>query len=191
MNPDDHIDSPKSYPKGRPVRFGFIGRITDTKGIDILLKAVKLLQTENWELKIAGKGNVDYIVQLKDIYKDNRIEFLGFTDPDAFYESIDVLICPSVYGEPLPRVVYEAYRAALPVIVSDRGGTPEIVDHGKNGFVYEGRDYKTLAVHMDTLASEPDLYDAMSAASAEKAKIFTCSHIVSEFTEQLEKVIGK
>ena len=180
-NIDNKISPPRKPLKNNPVRIGFIGRVAPVKGIEILLQAAANLQFNGPTLKIAGTGDEAYIDHLKLTYPDPRIKFLGFQDPENFYQEIDILVCPSLYEEPLARVIYEAYRAALPVIAAKTGGTPEIITHGKTGFLYDSHDIKALAAHIDTLAQDGDLYHAMSTNAARKAQDFTRTKICDEF----------
>lgn len=190
MNQDENIAAPKTLSKNNTIRFGFIGRLDPVKGLEIMLEATKHLKSQNWSLKIAGEGKPDYLASLHALWPDDRIEYLGFTKPDDFYNNIDILICPSVYAEPLPRVVYEAYRAALPVIASDTGGTPEIVDPGKTGFIYNAKDSNALAALMDKLMQDPELYKTLSEGAAAKAEIFKRSAIVGEYLARMETLLG-
>lgn len=189
MNADDVIAPPRKFPAGKKIVFGFIGRITETKGIEILLKAAQGLENDNWEIRIGGTGYKYYTDSLQQKFPDKRIVYQGHVDSGDFYGNIDILVCPSLYEEPLPRVVYEAYKAALPVIAARTGGTPEIVDDGETGFVYDARDTKKLAEHMNRLSSEPQIYEAMSRGAACKAEMFTASAISSEFISKLEEVL--
>ena len=188
-NDDDRIAKPKGL-KNKTIRFGYIGRISETKGIEILIAATKNIKTKDWTLKIAGSGKESYLTSLQEISNDERIQYLGFVDPDEFYSQIDVLICPSTYAEPLPRVVYEAYRAALPVIASNAGGTPEIVDTAKTGFIYAANDPNELAQLMERIASKPQLYKQLSQGAAKKAKLFTRTKITKEFLNKITPLIG-
>lgn len=188
MNDDDDIAVPKEL-KNETIRFGYIGRLNQTKGLEVLLEAVQAINTKDWVLKIAGKGEEQYVASLQENHPDTRIKYLGFTSPDDFYNDIDILICPSVYGEPLPRVVYEAYRFALPVIASDMGGTPEIVDDGITGFSYKATDSKALATLMDRIANDPALYQALSKGAAKKAELFTKTKITAEFLTKIESLL--
>ncbi len=89
----------------------------------------------------------------------------------------------------MPRVVYEAYRAGLPVIGANTGGTPEIIEHGVTGYLYDPYDIKALAGYLNKLSQSPDLYAAMSKAACEKAKDFTRSRITREFETHMNKVL--
>lgn len=189
MNEDDEIAPPKTISKTKTIRFGYIGRIDNVKGLEILLEASKNLNTPNWILKVAGTGDADYIQKMQKDFPDKRIEFMGFTEPNEFYNNIDILICPSVYGEPLPRVVYEGYRAALPIIASSTGGTPEIIDEGETGFTYNAPDHATLTALMDKVASDPDLYKSLSKGATQKAKLFTTTQITNQYLARMETLL--
>lgn len=190
MNAGDDIAAPRKFEEGRRMRFGFIGRITETKGLPVLLEAAAKLPDRNWELKIAGRGDPAYIDRLKQIHDSDNIHYLGYMNAEEFYRAIDILICPSLYEEPLPRVVYEAYRFALPVIVARTGGTPEIVEEGRTGFVYDANDPDRLADYMMALSQDPVLYEMMSRNAAQKAKMFTRSAVTKDFLSKVQNMVN-
>ncbi len=189
MNESEAIAPPRAFPTSRPLTFGFIGRLDVTKGVESLLAAFQNIQG-GAALKIAGSGTPEYERALKNQAAAQDVEFLGHIKAADFYRAIDVLVCPSIYGEPLPRVVYEAYAYGLPVIASNAGGTPEIVDHGKNGFVYAAGDAKALAKYMQDIESDPALYELLSKGACEKAKDFRPSVILDQFIVHLENTIA-
>ncbi len=191
MNDNDTIYMCRSLDFNNTVRIGFIGRIDKVKGLESLLESTWHLNAKNWHLKIAGTGDPATIKNLQAKYSDERIEYLGHTDAEAFYTDIDILICPSLYAEPLPRVVYEAYRHALPVIAANTGGIPEIVEHGKTGYLYDPHDIKALSGFIDTLVQDPELYKKMSKAAARKAKDFTRTAITDQFEGHLKTLMGE
>ena len=98
------------------------------KGVQDLLKAVKGLKAE---IIIVGKG--PYESELKRLGG----RFVWQKDAKGVREilaSSDILVNPS-YGEGMPTAVLEAGAMGLPVIASDVGGTGEIIQHGKNGYL--------------------------------------------------------
>jgi len=189
VNDDDTIAAPRTYPQDRPFTIGFIGRLDPSKGVEVLLRAVEQLKLPQWKLIIAGEGGTPYTSRLKAAHANPHISFAGHMDADAFYASIDLLVCPSLYAEPLPRVVYEAYRAALPVIVSDSGGTPEIVDGGITGFIYPAQEPEKLAEYITLLAASPERYNQFSRQAAIKAKAFQRGRGTQEFIAKLERAV--
>jgi glycosyltransferase involved in cell wall biosynthesis len=73
----------------------------------------------------------------KDIIFTNYIPVDGISQ---YYTMSDVFVCPSQWQEPLARVQYEAMAAGLPIITTNRGGNPEVIADGRNGFVIDSYD---------------------------------------------------
>lgn len=117
-----------------PVVLGFLGRIDPLKGIDVLLEAMTKMPEGKARLFIAGSGNQDYVAMLKKNYESPAIEFLGYTSPKDFFEKIHLLVVPSVWEDPLPRVIAEGQAAGVLVAVSRNGGMTEIVEEGVTGY---------------------------------------------------------
>ncbi|MBY0427678.1 MAG: glycosyltransferase family 4 protein [Alphaproteobacteria bacterium] len=133
--------------------FGFIGRVEQEKGIDVLLEATTQLPNNNWRLLVAGRGLDAYVEGLKIKYPNSNIEWLGFVEPNHFYTKIDVLIVPSIWPEPFPLVIAEASARNIPVIISDMGGMPEYLNMGVHGVCVSAGDVSRLAHEMrDALA---------------------------------------
>lgn len=123
--------------KHKGIKIAFVGRLIKEKGVQDLLKAVKGL---NVEVVIVGKGPFE-----KDLKKLGG-KFVGEKDSAGVREILsqsDILANPS-YGEGLPTCVLEAGAMGLPVIATDVGGTSEIIDNGKNGFLVKPGDIKAL-----------------------------------------------
>lgn len=132
-----------------PVVFGFIGKLEEPKGIEVVLAATRHLQHSDWCLKIAGTGLSQYVAQLKASFPDPRIQWLGFIESPEFYRSIDVAIVPSIWHDPLPYVTIEALFAGKRLICSQSGGIPEIAVLGKTVQLFPAGDAKALAMRME------------------------------------------
>ena len=113
-------------PAGEPFTFGYLGRISAEKGVDVLLRAARRLPPTGWRLKVAGTApeGMDAIERLAE---GLPVEFRGFVEPKRLFDEIDVLVTPSLWAEPLGRSVLEAYLVGLPVIGSDTGGIAELI----------------------------------------------------------------
>ncbi len=122
---------------GAPLTVGFLGRIEPVKGIESLLEAVTSIDAGKIRLVIAGGGDPHYVDQVKARFGAPNIDFLGVTDPAALFDKIDILFVPSIWEDPLPRVMPEAYANGLPIAVARVGGMPEIVDEGVTGYIFE------------------------------------------------------
>ncbi|AFY83183.1 glycosyltransferase family 4 protein [Oscillatoria acuminata] len=119
----------------------YVGRMTYEKGVEVLLKAApKIL----WEMgglvkfAIVGGGNTDHLKQLAAALNiSDKCYFTGFMFEDdlhKFQTVADCAVFPSLY-EPFGIVALESFAARVPVVVSDTGGLPEVVQHTKTGVV--------------------------------------------------------
>lgn len=133
--------------------FGYIGKIDQDKGIEIVLAATEKIQTADWKLKIAGRGAEEYVARLKARYADPRIEWLGFTAVRDVMRQIDVTIISSIWYEPLPRVLIESMAYRRSTICSTAGGIPEISHYADLVGEYEPTDVDALARLMEKAIS--------------------------------------
>ena len=117
---------------GRPFTFGYLGRINTEKGVETLLRACRALERSDWELVIAGKAN-DSVAPFEAMAAGMPVRFAGFMDPKEFFESIDVLVVPSIWPEPLPRTILESYAMGVAVIGADSGGIPDLIGSDPEG----------------------------------------------------------
>lgn len=125
----------------------FAGKMTKIKGIDILLKAAKIYENDNTLTLLAGDGEL--MNELKALSKEldlKNIYFLGNLEQDTLreiYNISDVSVVPSRF-EAFGLVAVEALACGTPVIVSDVGGLPSIVNN-KVGMITKKDDEKMLA----------------------------------------------
>jgi spore coat protein SA len=80
---------------------------------------------------------VRHLYTLGAMYPEN-VQFIQFVQPKnipTLYAMSDIFVCSSQWQEPLARVHYEAMACGLPIITSNRGGNPEVIDEGRNGKV--------------------------------------------------------
>ncbi|AKU26575.1 glycosyltransferase [Geobacillus sp. LC300] len=128
-NVDRDIDNNK------PLKFFYMGRIEETKGVNLLIETFEKIPQA--ELILAGRIYDEEIQQRveRNLYPNN-IKFLGYINPKEILPNIDVLIAPSLWHEPLPRVILEAYSYGKLVIGSNRGGIPECIEEKKTGFIF-------------------------------------------------------
>lgn len=128
---------------------GYIGRLSDEKGIDILLQALALVD-ENIILKIAGEGPARVTLEKlrDDLGLNKRVEFMGKlsgSSLDDFSSQMTTMIIPSIWLENMPFSVLEALSKGKIVIASNIGGLPELITDQKNGFLFEPGNPQDLA----------------------------------------------
>jgi glycosyltransferase involved in cell wall biosynthesis len=116
----------------------FVGRLVYEKGVHVFVNAApKVLEKENAKFIIVGNGYMKD--QLSSVVKAlglaHKVLFTGFVDDETLRKlqrCADVSVVPSLF-EPFGIVALEAMAAKSPVVVSDAGGLPEIVDHDVDG----------------------------------------------------------
>jgi glycosyltransferase involved in cell wall biosynthesis len=163
--------APRHDRPGRPLRLGYVGQLTSPKGIRELVHQMGDWQFGQCELLVAGKGAPAYAAMLRAEAPKN-VRFLGFVDPDEVYGAIDLLVVPSLWEEPFGMTVLEAYMHGVPVIVSRRGGLPELVDEGRTGIVYEPLETGSLRQAVDAFLRNPLMFQDMRPFVLEKARDF-------------------
>jgi glycosyltransferase involved in cell wall biosynthesis len=148
--------------------FGFIGAVGDYKGVQPMLEAFQRAHAHDpsLRLRIAGSGDPLYVSELQRRYADPSIEFLGRMPAAEFFRTIDALIVPSLWDDPLPTVVLESISAGVPVIGALRGGIPEMLTPHVNGLLYEPSQAGELEQALLRLAREPELMQTLRAGCA-------------------------
>jgi glycosyltransferase involved in cell wall biosynthesis len=124
----------------------FVGRLTESKGIAVLLEAWKKLSGDI-KLKIAGDGELAAMAR-DAAATDLRIEFVGRLPPDQIYELMGqaaALIFPSVWYEGLPKTILESFARGTPVIASNLGSMSSLITPGQTGAHFKAGDGGDLA----------------------------------------------
>ena len=130
--------------------FGYLGALSEEKGIEDLIRAfVDMPNRQSAKLIIAGRGREDYVRHLQAMAAGAPITFLGFTPPEVVYGVADVVVLPSRWREPQSLILIEAAVYGVPVIATNLGGTPEIVDDMKTGWCYDPGMHGALTEAME------------------------------------------
>ncbi|MEK7550217.1 MAG: glycosyltransferase family 4 protein [Patescibacteria group bacterium] len=121
FKPLDKGESKKKLGWGKQFIVLFVGRLVPEKGISELLSAAKLL-SKGIKLKIAGSGPLESKVQKYYIGKISQ------DDLSIYYSGADIVIVPSTHDEGFGRVILEALACGTPIIASNRGAIPGVID---------------------------------------------------------------
>ena len=173
----------------------FVGGLSKVKGIDTLLNAVPIIRKKilNLCLYIAGSGPEEN--KLKELVKELNIEenvnFLGYVseiEKYSYYKSADVCVFPSIY-EPFGIVLLEAMACGKPVVASNVGGIPFVVEEGKTGLLFESGNVEDLADKIMTILKNEELREKMGEAGRERAKEFTWDKIAERTVEVYKEIL--
>lgn len=173
------------------IRIGFIGGLSEHKGAHLLITAVRRMpKIVSLELRVYGRSdlNQDYFEKLLRLAdSDQRIRFCGTFPNESIgkiFAELDVLVVPSIWYENTPLVIYSAQAAGCPVVASNLGGMAEVVEHEKNGLLFEAGDVAGLARAIERLACDRKLLQQL-AANAIKPKS------ISDYVSELQTVYNQ
>lgn len=184
----------------------FVGRLSKVKGPHVLLQALPFIKEQHPDAMMVfigskwfGDDNVNNYVKhlytLGAMYKEN-VTFIKFVKPENIphlYAMSDCFVCSSQWQEPLARVHYEAMAAGLPIITSKRGGNPEVIEEGRNGFIVEQfENPESYASLINTLLSDPGKRERMGKYGRSKVeKEFSWNHVASNLLAVYEQASRK
>jgi glycosyltransferase involved in cell wall biosynthesis len=126
-------------PKNRKIIFS-VRRLVYKNGLDTLIESAALVARAYPDILfvVAGKGPSKQLIEnrIKELGIENNTKLTGFVPDEllpVYYNAADYFVLPSASGEGLPLVLFEAMACGLPVVATAVGGTPEIIEHMKNG----------------------------------------------------------
>lgn len=142
--------------------FGLIGRFDPQKGQLLLLEAMKKAKTQDFHVALLGEPTFnegdDYAQQLEQFIAENnlgnRVHIRPFMDhPQTFYVAADWIVM-ATKAETFGMVTLESLACGTPVLGSNAGGTPEILEHGKGGMLFESMDSDDLSKKISAICEE-------------------------------------
>jgi glycosyltransferase involved in cell wall biosynthesis len=168
----------------------FLGLLSENKGVYDLLNVInknKDKYQDKFTLYIGGNGEVEKVQSfIKNNDLENMVYFKGWITGVAkreLFSMSDIYILPS-YNEGLPISVLEAMSYGLPIISTNVGGIPEIVEDGVNGLLIEPGNLKQIEEAIDKLIEGKELRKSMGEKGKEKVSV----HYPECVSEQLEEI---
>lgn len=152
----------------------FVGRFTEGKGIDELLRATALLNRRGLsiQLRLAGAGDIDRWTRAAiDYGVRDQIRFVGWLQGEEklrFYRDAAMFCMPSHF-ESFGISTLEAMFIGRPVIGTQVGGFLDLVEEGVTGYLVRCGDVRTLAKRIRHLMERPDVTRAMGQAAVSRA----------------------
>jgi glycosyltransferase involved in cell wall biosynthesis len=133
----------------------FVGQLIERKGILLLLEAIRVIAEtkHNFHLNVIGTGKLASILKefIDKHQLQNRITLLGVIQSENIVNYIgkaDLLILPSIF-DGWGMVVNEAMQSRVPVLISDQCGAKELINHRKNGLIFNGNNLSSLTENID------------------------------------------
>ena len=151
--------------------FVFVGRLVRPKAVDVLIDAIALVPGARLEIVADGPERAA-LEQQAAVVAPSQVRFLGHVDRDtvaSIMSAARAVVLPSRSYENQPMVLLEAMALGVPVIGTDLGGIPELVDGGRTGLLVPVDDPPGLAAAMQALMTNPTTARVMGDAGRERA----------------------
>lgn len=186
-----------SPPQG--IVIGTVKSLEKKYGIDTLISAFAILRSklegENLKLLIVGDGaeRASLQKQAKSLNLEDSVIFTGHiphTDIPNYMNMIDIFVLLSRVEESFGVVVVEAMACEKPVVVSNKGGLPEVVEEGVTGFVVPAENPEAAATALLTLIKDEKLRKLMGKRGRERVlKLYNWKENVSKMIRIYEELL--
>jgi glycosyltransferase involved in cell wall biosynthesis len=167
----------------------FVGQLHPRKGLFYLLEAMKDL---DYPCVIVGDGPqreaLRNFIEKNDM---NNVKLTGSVtrrELICFYKKAEFFVLPST-AEALPLTILESMSAGLPLITTDVGAIPEIIDNGSNGLIVKPYNPEALKNAINKMMNNKELLKSMSENNKEKAiKEFDWSSVIKKIVNLYQRV---
>jgi glycosyltransferase involved in cell wall biosynthesis len=174
----------------------FVGTLAEHKGVHTTIEALGKLtpvQRQQVTLTILGSGHPHYEARLRKLAASEQVEdSVVFHTPiprselPDFLGEYDVLLLPSIWEEPLARIMQEGLASGLVVVGAATGGTAEIIRDGENGLLFPAANADALTAKIQSLLTDPALLTRLAAAGQQTAsEKFALSRMVDDIEAYL------
>lgn len=168
----------------------YVGRIEQNKGIEILVNAFSKMK---FQLKIVGDGNYnDQIKTYCDEQKITNIAFEGFKTPEelsTYYQNALFTIVPSQWYEVFGLTILESFSFGKPVLASNIGAIPEIIEDKKSGLLFEPFDIDDLIAKINYMFSNKPIVRKMGTYARQECLRKFSKDLYYEKLQSIQKQI--
>ena len=168
----------EKYNKGKKLKILCVGRLIERKGFAYVIDSIKPLG-EKVSLSIIGDGPLREELELQSQNLD--VKFLGVVNHDELselYKEYDLFILPS-FNEGMSNTALEAMAAGLPLLMTDTGGTAELIDG--NGFIIKTADSNDITSKINEYITNKDLLEIHGTKSRELAEKMAWETVSQEY----------
>ncbi|RVT90155.1 glycosyltransferase [Sphingomonas crocodyli] len=192
FNPNRYPVPVRPYRAGSLPRFLYAGRLHRTKGVDVLLDAADIVAGRGLAFTLAIAGDGPDGEMLRERYGNRPwLTFHGHVSQQRVSDLMaehDLLCLPSVWAENSPGVAIQALSQGMPVLASNVGGVPELVDPGITGALLPAGDTDTWAETLAALILQPHHIRRWREAASVRSDRFDPEQLGARLFELIEEI---
>lgn len=178
------------------IMIGSVGNIRLVKGYDLLVEAAAAVLERNSAVRFLHVGDGEMRGALEARCRElgiaGRFRFLGASKEVAsFLAALDIYVQPS-RSEGMSNAIMEAMAAGLPVVATDVGGNPDLVEHGVTGLLVPAEDSAALAEQLLHLAGQPQLRRELAGRSQDQLQgRFHINRMMDSYTRKYLELVKR
>jgi glycosyltransferase involved in cell wall biosynthesis len=181
----------------QPPVIGFVGRLTEAKGLDVLMHAMEGVRSKNWSMLLLGSGEYyDKIVRwAAERGWSDRIKILlaKHSDVPRYLGVMDMMVAPSQtmknWREQFGRMIIEAFACDVPVVGSDSGEIPYVI--GDAGRVVGEKDAAGWTAVIQELLENPGTRRDLARRGAARAHQYSVATIAQQYKDYYRWLAGR
>ena len=160
---------------------------------DVVRIFARVAATMNARLVLVGDGPDSGAAfdEAQSLGVSDRVQFLGLVDDVLpILAAADLLLLPSE-TESFGLAALEAMASGIPVVGSNTGGLPEVVEHGVTGMLAPVGDVQTMADYALRVLRNSEVFTSLCTAARNRAeRLFDCSRIIPQYESVYQRVLG-
>ena len=181
VNDNANLNANKKPETNRVPRLLFLSNLIESKGVIVLMDALKILKDKGYSFICDFVGNETNEIDAKRF--NEEVERRGLNEialyhgrkygeeKERIFERADIFVFPTYYSnECFPLVLLEAMQHGLPCVTTDEGGIPDVIKDGENGLIAERKDSESLAQCIGRLLDSEELRQRMGEDGYKKLK---------------------
>jgi glycosyltransferase involved in cell wall biosynthesis len=180
-----------------PPVIGFVGRLVAAKGLGILMKALERMDPSlRWSLFLLGSGDMQNEIEQWADHRGwrnrVRIQLARHEEVPKYLAAMDVMVAPSQtmpnWKEQFGRMLIEAFACGVPVIASDSGEIPNVMDGA--GFIVKEKDVNAWARTIELLLRDEALRKSAGSAGMARVSQFSVAEVAQRWRTFYEELVA-
>lgn len=172
----------------------FVGRLSQQKGVDILLHAMDILHQKQSDIQLWIVGEGEQRSELEQLCRslglEGYVSFLGKrTDPADLMRVANLFVLPSRW-EGLPTVLMEAMLVGTPIVATNVSGSRDLIQSGRNGWLVRPDDPKSLAQGINSALESEDLRQGYTDQAALDVRTYTIERVATQYIDLYTQLYG-